>query len=82
MVQLLEKAQLAWPVARCISAASENEECNLNTLAQIYQMQMQESYMKWVHAGAVRKYGVCQMCSTQAAYQCSKMFKISMSSEV
>ena len=74
MAQLPNEAQVAWFVADRTMKASENKEFNSNTSVQIYTSDADTSkgYMKWVHVNTVYKWGVCQMCSTQVAYQCSR----------
>ena len=74
MAQLPAEAQVARPAAEHIPEASENKEFKLNTSVQICTSDADTSknYMKWVHVNTVYKWGVCQMCSTQVAYQCSR----------
>ena len=72
--QLPKEAQVAWPAADRTMKASENKEFNSNTSVQIYTSNADTSkgYVKWVHVNTVYKWGVCQMCSTQVVYRCSR----------
>ena len=74
MAQRPKEAQVAWPAADRTMKASENKEFNSNTSVQIYtsDADTNKGYVKWVHVNAVSKWGVCQMCSTQVVYRCSR----------